>query len=248
MLSIFISWIIDSCKSTTTTITTLVLLYNLFFHFIFLWQRSSLFNEKIFLLLFYTSHVEDSECKTEQKRFGHWLSNACREETVLCQYTSFRDAHKDTMILPNGTYPLQWPRLLSHRINTLACLRPPMSLTGSRGHSLAPRIISIHNSTSQEGVVLFFSWQQLSGMDMRRKIMNVSSAKWTAQVASSFSLLSWCFFSPEVRKRLDIIKPCNMCPFCPLPRKAIKRCLSNLFYLEMNLFFTTFAMRDPITA
>lgn len=124
-----------------------------------------------------------------------------------------------------------------------------MSLTVRRGHSLASRTLlsPIHCSTSQEVVALFFDRQQLFGLDMRRKIMNVSSAKWTVQVASSSCFLSWCFFPPAVRERLDIIKPCNMCPFCPVPRKAIKRCLSNLFYLEINVFFTTFAMRDPIT-
>lgn len=116
-------------------------------------------------------------------------------------------------------------------------------LDSEKRSQLASRIISIHSSISQERIVLFFNWQQLSGMDMRRKIMNVSSAKWTVQVPSSFSLLPWCFFFPLQSGRGWILLNFPICvhsvPY--QKKKAIKRCLSNLFYLEMNLFFTTFA-------
>lgn len=133
-------------------------------------------------------------------------------------------------------------------LSTLASLRLAVSSELRRGQFGSQNIASPRCSNArQEVVALFSNWQQLFGLDVRRKIMNVSSAKWTIQVASSFCLFSWCFFPPAVRGRLDIIKSCNMCPFCPLPRKAIKRCLSTLFYLEMNLFFATFVMRDPIT-
>lgn len=117
----------------------------------------------------------DSECKAELKRFDQQLSDVGLVEK---KHTYLRDAYKDTMILSNGMYPIHWHSTLSHRIYTLACLRLPMhELDSEKRSQLFSRIISIHSSTSQEGVDLFFNWQQLSGMDMRRKIMNVISAK-----------------------------------------------------------------------